>query len=98
MKLTPAIGVVAAILCVLAAYGLGYSAGYSKGRGDGFDDGKREGAKESSSRAFAVGFDRGKRAASQPPPPEPEPQRKGCLILVLLASNVAAFGWAISRL
>jgi hypothetical protein len=98
MNLTPAIGVVAAILCVLAAYGLGYSAGYSKGRGDGFEDGKREGAKESSARAFAVGFDRGKRAANQPLPPEPEPQKKGCLIFLLLASNAAALGWAISRL
>lgn len=55
------VGLLIAAVCVIAAYYSGFRAGFSAGRNDGFDDGKREGAREGSIRAYAVGFDRGRR-------------------------------------
>lgn len=62
--LTPAhIGIVVAILSVIAAYWVGYSGGVAAGQERGYDAGKREGAKEGSMRGYAVGYDRAKRRA-----------------------------------
>ena len=56
------LGIIVAVGAVLAAYYMGYSSGRAVGRDEGFDEGKQEGSREGSMRAYAVGFDRGKRA------------------------------------
>lgn len=48
----------------LVFYLLGFNAGKDEGRGEGHEKGKAEGKKEGAVRAFAVGYDRGKREAS----------------------------------
>lgn len=55
-------GIVVAVVAVFLAYFMGYANGVSFGRNEGYDDGKREGSREDSMHAYAVGFDRGKRA------------------------------------
>ena len=55
-------GVAVAVVAVFLAYFMGYSSGVASGRDEGFSNGKREGSREGSIRAYAVGFDRGKRA------------------------------------
>ena len=55
------LGIIVAVGAVVAAYCMGYSSGRTAGRGEGFDEGKQEGSREGSMRAYAVGFDRGKR-------------------------------------
>ena len=45
----------------LIAYLFGYSTGQQKGHSAGHDQGHAEGKKEGAVRAFAVGYDRGKR-------------------------------------
>lgn len=57
------VGIIVAVVAVVAAYYVGYSSGRAAGRDEGFDAGKQEGSREGSMRAYAVGFDRGKRAA-----------------------------------
>ena len=52
------LGIFVAVGAVVAAYYVGYSSGRAVGR----DEGKQEGSREGSMRAYAVGFDRGKRA------------------------------------
>ncbi len=49
---------------LFAAYRFGLVSGYAEGHSDGYADGKREGAKEGSRRGYAVGFDRGRRRAT----------------------------------
>ena len=56
------LGIIVAVGAVLAAYYMGYSSGRAVGRDEGFDEGKQEGSRDGSMRAYAVGFDRGKRA------------------------------------
>ena len=56
------LGIIVAVGAVLAAYYMGYSSGRAVGQDEGFDEGKQEGSREGSMRAYAVGFDRGKRA------------------------------------
>ncbi len=56
------LGIIVAVGAVVAAYCMGYSSGRTAGRDEGFDEGKQEGSREGSMRAYAVGFDRGKRA------------------------------------
>lgn len=55
-------GVAVAVIAVFLAYFMGYASGVALGRDEGFSTGKREGSREGSIRAYAVGFDRGKRA------------------------------------
>ncbi len=74
-------GMVVAILAVLIAYQVGYRVG----KRDGFSDGKREANKDATMRAYAVGYDRGKRAKETEAPPTDSPAPRGCA-LVLLAS------------
>lgn len=47
----------------LVAYLLGFNAGRDEGHNQGHSEGREQGKKEGSVRAFAVGFDRGKRQA-----------------------------------
>ncbi len=56
------LGIIVASGAVVAAYCMGYSNGRTVGRDEGFAEGKQEGSREGSMRAYAVGFDRGKRA------------------------------------
>ena len=56
------LGIIVAVGAVVAAYCMGYSSGRTVGRDEGFDEGKQKGSREGSMRAYAVGFDRGKRA------------------------------------
>lgn len=58
------LGIIVAVVAVVAAYYAGYSSGRAVGRGEGFGEGKQEGSREGSMRAYAVGFDRGKRAVA----------------------------------
>ncbi len=59
------LGIIVAVVAVLAAYFKGYSSGLAVGREQGFDEGKQEGSRTGSMRAYAVGFDRGKRARDE---------------------------------
>ena len=45
----------------LAGFSTGQARGHRRGRDEGHEEGKQEGRKEESIRAFAVGYDRGKR-------------------------------------
>ena len=47
----------------LVAYLFGFNAGRDEGHDKGHSEGREQGKKEGSVRAFAVGFDRGKRQA-----------------------------------
>lgn len=58
------LGIIVAVAAVVAAYYAGYSSGRAVGRDEGFGEGKQEGSREGSMRAYAVGFDRGKRAVA----------------------------------
>jgi hypothetical protein len=58
-------GIIIAVVAVFAAYYIGYSSGLAVGREQGFDEGKQEGSRTGSMRAYAVGFDRGKRAREE---------------------------------
>ena len=58
------LGMIVAVVAVVAAYYAGYSSGRAVGRDEGFGEGKKEGSREGSMRAYAVGFDRGKRAVA----------------------------------
>lgn len=57
MSTTIAIFVAIAAIGMLIAYQLGFAAG----KQEGFDSGRKEGKKEASVKAFAVGYDRGRR-------------------------------------
>ena len=86
------IGIVMAVVAVIAAYGIGYSAGLAGGKESGFEKGKRAGAKEGSKRGYAVGFDRGRRNQGDPED-EDEPHKAGCagVMLVVLLTPLAWF-------
>lgn len=58
------LGIIVAVVAVVAAYYAGYSNGRAVGRDEGFGEGKQEGSREGAMRAYAVGFDRGKRAVA----------------------------------
>lgn len=55
------LGLVVLVGVCLVAYLLGFSAGKDEGRSEGHDEGRQKGKKEGAVRAFAVGYDRGKR-------------------------------------
>ncbi len=50
---------------MVTAYRYGLSQGYLEGHSQGYAEGKREGSKDGSRRGYAVGFDRGRRRASE---------------------------------
>lgn len=56
----------------LAAYLFGYEAGKRVGRQQGHDEGHQRGKKEGAVRAFAVGYERGKREREEPEEEEDE--------------------------
>ncbi len=58
-------GVILAVVAVFLAYYMGFANGVAIGRDEGFHDGRRDGKREGSIRAYAVGFDRGKRARDE---------------------------------
>lgn len=55
------LGLVVLVGVCLVAYLLGFSAGKDEGHTKGHDEGRQKGKKEGAVRAFAVGYDRGKR-------------------------------------
>lgn len=66
MTMLPWFGAVLAAISVLVAYRIGFQSGFAAGKEAGFGDGKRAGKKEGAVRAYAVGFDRGKRSHESP--------------------------------
>ena len=49
------------VVAYLAGFSTGEARGHRRGKDEGHEEGKQEGRKEESIRAFAVGYDRGKR-------------------------------------
>ena len=68
----------------LVAYLFGFATGKSQGLDEGHEKGKKEGKKEGSIRAFAVGYDRGKREDQQPSSEDVGPSKPSWSILFLL--------------
>lgn len=86
------IGLVVAVVAVLAAYGVGFSSGFRAGRDEGFGDGRKEGAREGSMRGYAVGFDRAKRKNDNDDD-EGEGRVPGGVVLALLVLTVLVVYW-----
>ncbi|MCA9187507.1 MAG: hypothetical protein R3E01_34655 [Pirellulaceae bacterium] len=91
------VGLIFAAAMVLLAYRLGYQAGKS----DGHEEGRKSGTREVSIRAYAVGYDRGKRARDEEhhqeedaaPPAKPA---FGCLVVLGIAIVPALSCWLFS--
>ena len=54
-----------AFVILVGACLIAYLSGFGAGKSEGHETGKKEGKKEKSMRAFAVGYDRGKRDGEQ---------------------------------
>ena len=59
----------------LAAYLFGYAAGMQRGQDEGREEGRESGKKEGAVRAFAVGYDRGRRERDEGEDPEADDRK-----------------------
>jgi Flp pilus assembly protein TadB len=82
-----------ALILVVAIILFAYSAGFSEGKTEGQGEGHARGKKEGAVRAFAVGYDRGKRERDDDDEDEEEsaPSQDGASIVMFLVLALGTF-------
>lgn len=83
-----------ALILLVAMVLFAYSAGFSEGKSEGSDEGHARGKKEGAVRAFAVGYDRGKRERNDDEDDDDEqssPTGDGASIVVFLVLALGTF-------